>query len=661
MKRNYRNRIVAVFLLAGLACWLVATGAQANDNVTELSARLTGASINGVVPGGNAEYEVKVDGNREFKVSVSSVNLAAGTVLSVLVDNAQAGQFSVNSLGGGTFEVETKDGQTVPFVNSNSTVVIRQGTTTILSGSFPASPNPTPSPSPSPSASPGPSPSPSPGREVEINAPLGGPAIGGITPTGRAKFEIENEDSGLTRKLEIKVRDVNLPAGTVFNVLVDGAIVGQLTLRTSGRGEIELFGSSVPAVQAGTTVAVVQGSTTILSGVFPANPGPTPSPSPTPSPNPSPNPSPSPSPNVGNCSIRLSAPAYSVDEGAGSVTITVLRTCTQPGISRVDFETEDHGTASQRSDYTDTSGRLVFAVGETSKTFNVLITDDALVEQPETFVVKLEDTEDTATLANPSQAVVTINSNDVATTASNPLEQAQFFVKQHYADFLNRTADPAGLDYWSSEIARCGTDDNCVRLRRIAVSAAFFVETEFQETGNFVYRMYRATFGRKPTFNEFMPDRSRFFGSSNFAQSKVAFADDFVTRPSFRAEYPETLIADQFVNKLFDAAGLAPFTAERQQQVAAMNNGKSRAEVLRDVVEIQAFKDREYNSAFVLMQYFGYLRREPDSGGYQFWLDVLNNRVPGNYRSMVCAFITSAEMQGRFDLNIDRTNSECGP
>ena len=653
MKRNYRNRIVAAFLLAGLACWLVATGAQANDNVTELSARLTGASINGVAPGGTAEYEVKVDGNREFKVTVSSVNLPAGTVLSVLVDNSQVGQLSVNSLGGGQFEVETKDGQTVPVVNSNSTVVVRQGTTTILSGSFAASPNPTPSPSPSPSASP--SPSPSPGGEMEISAPLSGPAIGGITPTGRAKFELENEDSGLTRKLEIKVRDVNLPAGTVFNVLVDGATVGQLTLRTSGRGEIELFGSSVPATQAGTTVEVRQGNMPILSGVFPASPGPTPSPSP------SPNPTPSPSPNIGNCSIRLSAPNYSVDEGAGSVTITVLRACTQPGISRVDYETEDHGTASQRSDYTDTSGRLVFAAGETSKTFNVLITDDALVEQPETFVVKLEDTEDTATLANPSEAIVTINSNDAAATASNPLEQAQFFVKQHYADFLNRTADQGGLDYWSSQIAQCGTDDNCVRLRRIAVSAAFFVETEFQETGNFVYRMYRATYGRKPTFNEFMPDRSRFFGSTNFAQSKVAFADDWVTRPSFRAEYPETMIADQFVNKLFDAAGLAPFAAERQQQVAAMNNGKTRAEVLRDVVEIQAFKDREYNAAFVLMQYFGYLRREPDAGGYQFWLDVLNNRVPGNYRSMVCAFITSSEMQGRFDLNIDRTNSECGP
>jgi hypothetical protein len=59
------------------------------------------------------------------------------------------------------------------------------------------------------------------------------------------------------------------------------------------------------------------------------------------------------------------------------------------------------------------------------------------------------------------------------------------------------------------------------------------------------------------------------------------------------------------------------------------------------------------------MEYFGYLRRDPDQGGYDFWLNVLNNRVPGNYRSMVCAFVTSSEYQRRFSPVITRTNSEC--
>jgi len=89
--------------------------------------------------------------------------------------------------------------------------------------------------------------------------------------------------------------------------------------------------------------------------------------------------------------------------------------------------------------------------------------------------------------------------------------------------------------------------------------------------------------------------------------------------------------------------------------------GKTRAQVLLDVIEIPAFKTREFNGAFVLMQYFGYLRRDPDQGGYDFWLDVLNNRVPGNFRGMVCAFLTSAEYQHRFGSAVTRTDHDCRP
>jgi len=60
------------------------------------------------------------------------------------------------------------------------------------------------------------------------------------------------------------------------------------------------------------------------------------------------------------------------------------------------------------------------------------------------------------------------------------------------------------------------------------------------------------------------------------------------------------------------------------------------------------------------MQYFGYLRREPDEGGYQFWLDVLNNKLPNNYKAMVCAFLSSAELQDRFSTARTHSNSECG-
>ena len=114
------------------------------------------------------------------------------------------------------------------------------------------------------------------------------------------------------------------------------------------------------------------------------------------------------------------------------------------------------------------------------------------------------------------------------------------------------------------------------------------------------------------------------------------------------ARYPASQTNTQFVNTLFDTAGLTPFTTERAAQVTALNGGASRAQVLRNVIEIMAFRTREFNRAFVLMQYFGYLRRDVDVAGYNFWLDVVNNRDPNNYNGMVGAFINSNEYRSRF-------------
>jgi hypothetical protein len=375
--------------------------------------------------------------------------------------------------------------------------------------------------------------------------------------------------------------------------------------------------------------------------------------------------------------VQFSAPSYNVSEGAHSSTITVNRTGDTSGRATVEYAATVGsyvpcnvvaGIGTQNCDYIISSGTLTFGPSETSKSFNVLIIDDAYVEGNETLSVTLSNATGAA-VGSIIAVPITITDNDSTTPSSNPIDGAQFFVREHYYDFLSRLPDQGGLDYWSSQITGCGSDPACLNSRRTGVSAAYFIELEFQQTGYVVYRIHRAALGTLAgapnranlTYLQFMPDRSQLVAGPQLPQTTLDFANRFVQRPEFLSKYPTSMTNAQFVNTLFDTAGLTPFTAERQLAINAMNSGRTRAQVLLDVIEIPEFKNREYNPAFVLMQYYGYLRRDPDQSGYDFWLDVLNNRVQGNFLGMVCAFITSAEYQQRFTPVVTRTNSSCAP
>lgn len=246
---------------------------------------------------------------------------------------------------------------------------------------------------------------------------------------------------------------------------------------------------------------------------------------------------------------------------------------------------------------------------------------------------------------------------------ANPLDTDLFFVRQQYLDFLSREPDAAGLEYWVSQLERCGNEAPCLLKKRIDVSAAFFIEAEFQNTGSFIYGLYKASFGTRPNFDQFSPDRVRVIGGDDLASSKTAFASDFVQRPDFLQRYPQNLSGADFIDALLNTVSSGSGVDLYGQRGALLDdytaNG-SRSRILRLVAEGNEFSAAEYNRAFVLMQYFGYLRRDPDTAGYQFWLDVLNNREPNNYRGMVCSFITSLEYQNRFGSIHSHSNSECG-
>jgi Calx-beta domain/Carboxypeptidase regulatory-like domain/Domain of unknown function (DUF4214) len=365
--------------------------------------------------------------------------------------------------------------------------------------------------------------------------------------------------------------------------------------------------------------------------------------------------------------IQFSASSYSIGEGDGSARITVTRTGDTSSAASVFYFTGDAGVATQKRDYTMAGGMLNFAAGETSKKFTVLITENAYVQGTHTLFLQLSSPTGGAFLGSPNFVTLGIADNDVAAPTTNPVDDAQSFVRQHYADFLNRVPDQEGLDYWIGELAKCGTDVTCLRERRIGISAAFFVEQEFQQTGFVIYRLNSAALGMIPSYTHFMVERGKLIGGAQLEASTSSYANEFVQGGAFANFYPAGMTPADFVNKLFDTAGLtgASFVALRDLEIQSLTDGsKTRAQVLLDVIEIPEFKARAFNPAFVLMQYYGYLRRDPEPDGYGFWLNVLNNKLPNDmsgYRAMVCGFLTSAEYQDRFSPVRTHSNGECGP
>jgi len=262
---------------------------------------------------------------------------------------------------------------------------------------------------------------------------------------------------------------------------------------------------------------------------------------------------------------------------------------------------------------------------------------------------------------------LTIDPGVDSSAVTNATDDPKFFVRQHYRDFLGREPDAGGLEYWTSRLSECGNDAACIRAQRIAVSTAFFAENEFQQTGGFIYRVYQAGLARRPAFSEFGEDRGDLNAGGNLESSRQAFALDFVARPEFVRRYPANMTATEFIDRLLASVhqnSAVDLSTQRDSLLALWDgNDAGRAAILRRVTENPEFVQAEYNRAFVLMQYFGYLRRDADPGGYDFWLNVLNNSRqsrPDAYHAMVCAFLTSKEYQLRFGIAPTHTNRECG-
>jgi glucose/arabinose dehydrogenase len=346
--------------------------------------------------------------------------------------------------------------------------------------------------------------------------------------------------------------------------------------------------------------------------------------------------------------VQFSAASYSTNEGAGSLAITVTRSFGTAGDVTVNYAANG-GTALERNDYTTLVGTLRFLNGETSKTLTLLLTEDGFVDGSKTVNLTLSNPLG-AVLGSPNLTTVTIADNDATPSAANPIDQVPNFVRQHYHDFLNRQPEPTGFQAWQDILNNCppsGKDSNGNFCDRIEVSSDFFRSLEFQQRGFFVYRFYSSSYGRIPHYVEFIPDMARVSGFQSAAEeeaSKVAFINDFMARQEFRNRYDSVTDPRNYVGALETAAGVV--LANREALIADLIAGrKTRAEVLRAVAESVEVVQKYFNQAFVVMQYFGYLRRDPDAL-YLNWIDTLNQT--GDYRVMVNGFLNSLEYRSRF-------------
>jgi len=478
--------------------------------------------------------------------------------------------------------------------------------------------------------------------------------------------------------------------------------------------------------------------------------------------------------------ISFSTTEYHTTEGAGHFDVTVNRLNSLLEPATVHYATVD-SSATQKSDYEITLGTLTFNPGEASKTFRVLIVNNNLVGAGGSRDLDLVLSNPTVgVLFGPSTVKLSIMDDefDTARQPPNILDDARFFVRQQYFDFLNREPDQAGFDFWVNQITSCGTDQSCIKLKKINVAAAFFLSIEFQKTGMLAYLTEKFSFGSRvlPRYGQFMLDvqalqKNYVFGApgaeAQLEANKQAFFNEFVTRPEFVAKF-RGLSNQDFVNafslptsgelhiaKLTSAQVVPPNSspatglailrlplnldgtlkvslylnglsgAETSAEIhgpaepnangplivalpagdlvdfktpfsgfSALANGKAyidvrttnfpngeiraqlpfsrfvndaiaqalndgiitRAQALRLIVETEfGTAPAEFNRAFVLMQYFGYLRRHPTDppdnnlAGCNFWLNKLN-QFNGNFveAEMVKAFIESTEYRSRF-------------
>jgi hypothetical protein len=135
-----------------------------------------------------------------------------------------------------------------------------------------------------------------------------------------------------------------------------------------------------------------------------------------------------------------------------------------------------------------------------------------------------------------------------------------------------------------------------------------------------------------------------FKSDTELAASKDAFVNDFITRPEFTGFHNQFQTGDDYVNALIRDSGVTPAS---KQSLIDNYATLGRANTTNAFVLTTELQEQFFDRGFISMLYFGYLRRNPENGGFEFWMQRLID-TNHDYRSLVEAFLRSDEYQDRF-------------
>jgi hypothetical protein len=302
-------------------------------------------------------------------------------------------------------------------------------------------------------------------------------------------------------------------------------------------------------------------------------------------------------------SISPTSQSFAASGGTGSVSVTTQSGCSWTAVSNASWITITSGSSSTGS------GTVNYSVAANTSTSS---------------------RSGTMTIAGQT---FTVNQ---AGAGKNTLNDTTEFVKQQYRDFLNREADSAGLQYWVNRI-------DSGAMTRAQVIESFFWSEEFGGRIAPIVRLYFAYFLRIPDYAGLMS----WINAYNSGGSLGAISDSFAGSEEFQQRYG-SLSNEAFVNLVYqNVLGRAPEPGGYAYWVGELNLGRrTRGQVMSQFSESTEYEANSSNEVFVTMMYVGMLRRSPEQGGFDYWVNYLDSGNSG--LGLIDGLLNSTEYANRF-------------